>query len=44
MDISYFRLPQRFSFYFYRYDHGTSIGLWHSHDDNHFLLNLYKIN
>lgn len=43
MDLSYFSPRKRFSFSSNPYDLGTIMGLWHSHDDNHFLLKIYKI-
>lgn len=43
MSISYFKPRKRFSFTFHPYDLGTFMGLWYNHDDNHFLLKIYKI-
>lgn len=43
MISSYFKPRQRFSFFPNRYDIGTFFGYWNSHDDNHFLLKIYKI-
>ncbi|RZK40911.1 MAG: hypothetical protein EOO90_13160 [Pedobacter sp.] len=43
MDISYFSPRKRFSFSSHPYDLGTIMGLWHSHDDNHFLLKIYNM-
>ncbi|MFC3563261.1 hypothetical protein [Pedobacter jamesrossensis] len=43
MNHSYFKPRKRFSFQPHPYDLGTFIGLWHSHDDNHFLLKIYRI-
>lgn len=43
MSISYFKPRKRFSFQPHPYDLGTFIGLWHNHDDNHFLLKIYRI-
>lgn len=43
MDISYFSQRKRFSFSSHPFDLGTIMGLWHSHDDNHFLLKIYSI-
>lgn len=43
MKISYFKPRKPFAFSFHQYDLGTIMGLWHSHDDNHFLLKIYKI-
>jgi hypothetical protein len=44
MKPSYFKARKPFSFSPHTYDLGTFTGLWHSHDDNHFLLKIYKIN
>lgn len=44
MDVSYFSPRKRFSFSSHPFDLGTIMGLWHSHDDNHFLLKIYSIN
>jgi len=43
MKKSYFQPREPFSFYVHPYDLGTFMGLWHSHDDNHFLLKIYRI-
>jgi len=43
MHISYFKPRKPFSFSPHPYDLGTLMGLWHSHDDNHFLLKIYRI-
>lgn len=43
MNLSYFKPHKRFSFSAHRYDLGTFFGLWSSHDDNHFLLKIYRI-
>ncbi|TCC96784.1 hypothetical protein [Pedobacter psychroterrae] len=43
MKISYFKPRKPFSFASHQYELGTFMGLWHSHDDNHFLLKIYKI-
>lgn len=43
MKVSYFKPRKRFSFSPHQYDLGTIMGLWHNHDDNHFLLKIYKI-
>lgn len=43
MSISYFSPRKRFSFRGHSYDLGTFFGLWSSHDDNHFLLKIYRI-
>ncbi|RZK38106.1 MAG: hypothetical protein EOO90_23380, partial [Pedobacter sp.] len=40
---SYFKPRAPFSFSSNPYDLGTLMGLWHSHDDNHFLLKIYRI-
>lgn len=41
MNVSYFKPRKPFSFSPHPFDLGTLIGLWHSHDDNHFLLKVY---
>ena len=43
MKTSYFKPRTPFSFLPHQYDLGTFMGLWHSHDDNHFLLKIYRI-
>ncbi|MEH3113430.1 hypothetical protein [Pedobacter terrae] len=43
MKKSYFSPRKPFSFSPHAYDLGTFMGLWHSHDDNHFLLKIYRI-
>ncbi len=43
MEISYFSPRKSFSINGHTYDLGTFFGLWYSHDDNHFLLKIYKI-
>lgn len=43
MNVSYFKPRKPFSFSSHPYDLGTLMGLWHSHDDNHFLLKIYRI-
>ncbi|MNK40327.1 hypothetical protein D3C87_589730 [compost metagenome] len=43
MNPSYFKPRKPFSFSSHPYDLGTFIGLWHKHDDNHFLLKIYRI-
>jgi uncharacterized protein YqcC (DUF446 family) len=43
MKPSFFKPRKRFSFSFHPYDLGTFMGLWHNHDDNHFLLKIYKM-
>ena len=43
MNVSYFKPRKPFSFSSHPYDLGTYMGLWHSHDDNHFLLKIYRI-
>ncbi|RQO65480.1 hypothetical protein DBR40_23560 [Pedobacter sp. KBW01] len=43
MNPSYFRARKPFSLSPHRYDLGTFIGLSQSHDDNHFLLKIYRI-
>lgn len=44
MRVSYFKPRGRFSFSQHPYDIGTLLGLWHNHDDNHFLLKIYHLN
>lgn len=43
MKVSYFKPRKPFSLSSHPYNLGTIIGLWHSHDDNHFLLKIYRI-
>lgn len=43
MIISYFSSRKPFSFSSHPFDLGTFIGLWRSHDDNHFLLKIYRM-
>lgn len=43
INISYFKPRKPFSFSTHPYDLGTFMGLWQNHDDNHFLLNIYRI-
>lgn len=43
MKPSYFKPRKSFSFSAHQFDLGTFIGLWHSHDDNHFLLKIYRM-
>ena len=43
MKTSYFKPRKPFSFSPHPYEIGTVIGFWHSHDDNHFLLKIYKM-
>lgn len=43
MKNMYFKPRKAFSFSSHAYDLGTIMGLWHSHDDNHFLLKIYNI-
>lgn len=43
MKASYFKPRKPFSFSPHPYDLGTFMGLWDSHDDNHFLLKIYRI-
>jgi hypothetical protein len=43
MKTSYFKPRKPFSFSPHAYDLGTFMGLWHIHDDNHFLLKIYRI-
>lgn len=43
MKVSYFKPRKPFSFSSHPYDLGTFMGLWHSHDDNHFLLKIYRM-
>lgn len=43
MKISRFSPRKPFSFSSHPYDLGTYMGLWHNHDDNHFLLKIYRM-
>ncbi|RZJ90330.1 MAG: hypothetical protein EOO20_08450 [Chryseobacterium sp.] len=43
MNLSYFKPRKPFSFSSHPYDLGTYLGLWRSHDDNHFLLKIYRM-
>ena len=43
MKKSYFKPRKPFSFSAHSYDIGSPIGFWESHDDNHFLLKIYKM-
>jgi len=43
MKTSYFKPRNAFSISSHPFDLGTFMGLWHSHDDNHFLLKIYRI-
>jgi len=43
MKPSYFKPRKSFSFSAHQFDLGTFMGLWHSHDDNHFLLKIYRM-
>ncbi|RYE27792.1 MAG: hypothetical protein EOP48_34230, partial [Sphingobacteriales bacterium] len=43
MHKSYFKPRKPFSFSPHPFDLGTFMGLWHSHDDNHFLLKIYRM-
>jgi len=43
MKPSYFKPRKSFSFSPHPYELGTFIGLWHNHDDNHFLLKIYRM-
>jgi len=43
MKLSYFKPRKSFSFSAHPFDLGTFLGLWHSHDDNHFLIKIYRI-
>lgn len=43
MHINYFKPKKAFSVKSHRYDLGTFFGLWRIHDDNHFLLKIYRI-
>ena len=43
MITSYFKPRKPLSISQHPYDLGTFMGLWHSHDDNHFLLKIYRI-
>lgn len=40
---SYFKPRKPLSFSSHPYDLGTFMGLWHNHDDNHFLLKIYRM-
>lgn len=44
MRVSYFNPRKLFSFSPNPYDIGTALGLWRNHDDNHFLLKIYRLN
>lgn len=43
MNVSYFKPRKSLSFSANPFDLGTIMGLWHNHDDNHFLLKIYRI-
>ncbi|WP_231427718.1 hypothetical protein [Pedobacter sp. Leaf250] len=43
MKASFFKPRKSFSFSPHPFDIGNIIGLWHSHDDNHFLLKIYSL-
>lgn len=43
MRASYFKPRKSFSLSSHQYELGTFMGLWQSHDDNHFLLKIYRI-
>ena len=43
MRKNYFKARKAFSFKSNPYDIGTALGLWHNHDDNHFLLKIYLL-
>jgi len=43
MNLSYFKPRKPFSFSANPYDLGTFMGLWQNHDDNHFLLKIYRM-
>ncbi|NRF38535.1 hypothetical protein [Pedobacter foliorum] len=43
MPTNYFKPRKRFSFSAHPFDLGTLMGLSHSHDDNHFLLKIYRM-
>lgn len=43
MRTTYFKPRKRFDFSPHPYDIGTTLGLWHNHDDNHFLLEIYRL-
>ncbi|RZJ80430.1 MAG: hypothetical protein EOO20_25990 [Chryseobacterium sp.] len=43
MKTSYFKPRKPFSFSAHSYDLGTFMGLWYNHDDNHFLLKIYRM-
>ncbi|MCX2483695.1 hypothetical protein [Pedobacter sp. MR2016-24] len=44
MNLSYFKPRKPFSFSPHPFDLGTFMGLWQNHDDNHFLLKIYRMN
>lgn len=44
MNRLYFKARKAISFSPHKYDIGTALGLWHNHDDNHFLLKIYRLN
>lgn len=43
MRVSYFKSRRPFDFSPHPYDIGTVLGLWRNHDDNHFLLKIYRL-
>lgn len=43
MKTSYFKSRKPFLFSPHPFDLGTFMGLWYSHDDNHFLLKIYRM-
>lgn len=43
MISSYFKPRKPFSFSQHPYELGTFVGLWQDHDDNHFLLKIYRM-
>lgn len=43
MNSSYFKPRKPLSFSTNSFDLGTIMGLWHNHDDNHFLLKIYRL-
>ncbi|SMD16271.1 hypothetical protein [Pedobacter nyackensis] len=43
MKTSYFKPRKPFSFSPHPFDLGTFMGLWDGHDDNHFLLKIYRM-
>lgn len=43
MKANYFKPRKSFLFSSHPYDLGTFMGLWHNHDDNHFLLKIYRM-